>query len=261
MKQILKTLLVLPLLGIMLTGCQNETPEPAQKAPQVPAPQAAPATAAPQQAMPGQAGTVVESMDAAGYTYVQVDTGSEKIWAAAPKFNVKVGDDVIVPQGMPMENYHSKTLDRTFDVVYFVDSVMVGGEMPAAAAPGGMPAGHPDTSGGGMPTASAPPVDMDFSDLTPAEGGKTIEQIFKSSSELSGQEVVVRGKVVKYNQEIMGKNWIHIQDGTGDLTVTTADKADIGDTVLVSGMLVTDKDFGYGYKYDVLVEEAKVKVE
>lgn len=269
MKLTIKTLLILPLLGLLLAGCQSETPEPAKKAPEVPAPKAEPAKAPPQQAA-GWTGTVVETADAAGYTYVQVDTGSEKIWAAAPKFNVKVGDEVVVPQGMAMENYHSKTLERDFPVVYFVDSVMVGGADTAMAAPGGMPDGHPDISGGGNggggSTAAPTPSDIDFSGLKPAEGGKTVEQIIQGSADLAGKQVSVRGKVVKYNSEIMGKNWLHIQDGTGtagsnDLTVTTAETADIGDTVLVTGQLVTDKDFGYGYKYDVLIEDAKVKVE
>jgi hypothetical protein len=64
----------------------------------------------------------------------------------------------------------------------------------------------------------------------------------------------------------MGKNWIHLQDGTGDngsndLTVTTDSTVNVGDTVLVSGVLNTDKDFGYGYQYAVIVEDAKITVE
>ncbi|MGW8313899.1 MAG: nucleotide-binding protein, partial [Desulfuromonadales bacterium] len=76
----------------------------------------------------------------------------------------------------------------------------------------------------------------------------------------------VRGKVVKFSPQIMGKNWIHIQDGTGeagsnDLTVTTNTTANVGDTVVISGTLTADKDFGYGYQYSVLVEDAEVATE
>jgi hypothetical protein len=78
--------------------------------------------------------------------------------------------------------------------------------------------------------------------------------------------VVVRAKVVKYNPQIMGKNWLHLEDGTGkagsnDLTVTTNGEAKVGDTVLVTGVVTTNKDFGAGYKYDVILEDANVKVE
>ena len=254
-KQLLTILCVLT-FALTMFGCSEEAPAPKPTA--KPSEQAAkPAPEAPTAAV-GKAGKVTETMNAAGYTYVQVDTGNEKFWAAAPEFSVKVGDDVVVPEGMPMPDYHSKTLDRTFEMVYFVPNVMVGGEMAAAAPAGDMPGDHPPTQGG---STKVEQTDVDLSGISKADGGLTIAEIYAQKADLSGKSVKVRGKVVKYNEQIMGKNWIHIQDGTGDLTVTTADKADIGDTVLISGMLETDKDFGYGYKYDVLVEEAKVKVE
>jgi hypothetical protein len=69
---------------------------------------------------------------------------------------------------------------------------------------------------------------------------------------------------VKYNEQIMGRNWLHIRDGSGtagkdnDLTVTTADKAAVGDVVVVKGKVQVDKDFGAGYSYPVIVEDAKL---
>jgi len=255
-----RTLIVLltGMLALGLAGCQDEKPQTAEQA--APAPAAAPAaeTAQAPEMSPGWTGTVTQTMDAAGYTYVEVDTGSEKIWAAAPKAEIKVGDDVVVPQGMAMKDYHSKTLDRTFPVVYFVDGLMVGGA-DAALSPQGMPEGHPAP-------AAEPAVKVDLSGIKAAEGGKTVEQIYQAPADLAGKPVTLRGKVVKYNADIMGKNWLHIQDGTGaegtnDLTVTTSGTAKVGDTVLISGVLVTDKDFGYGYKYAVLIEDAQVTVE
>lgn len=252
-----KHLIYLSIGALALTlaaGCKNEAPKSAE-APQAQAP-AAPASQA-------KTGTVVETMNAAGYTYVQVDTGSEKIWAAAPEFQVKVGDSVAVPEGMPMPNYHSKTLNRDFDVVYFVPAVMVGGAegMAAAVAPatGEMPSGHP-------PISAPKAEDVDLSGIAKAEGGKSVEEIYTGKGELAGKEIAVRGKVVKFSPDIMGKNWVHLQDGTGgegtnDLTVTTSATAKVGDTVLVSGVLTADKDFGHGYQYDLIIEDAKVTVE
>ena len=109
-------------------------------------------------------------------------------------------------------------------------------------------------------------TDVDLTGITVAEGGQTVGDVYAKKAELSGKQVKIRGKVVKFSPMIMGKNWIHIQDGTGeaganDLTVTTSAEANTGDTVLISGTLTTDKDFGYGYAYDVIVEEAEVTVE
>ena len=217
-------------------------------------------------------GKVAETMDAGGYTYVLVDTGTNKIWAAAPQFPVKKGDAVAVPDAMPMTGFHSKTLNRDFDVVYFAGSIPVNGANPDAAT---LPPGHPaiDSGADGKLPANHPPVaggtktsKMDFTGLKPAEGGKTVAEIYAASESLAGKPVKIRGKVVKYNAEIMGRNWLHIQDGTGsvggnDLLVTSTDKAKVGDTVLIDGTVATNKDFGAGYKYRVMVEDAKVTVE
>ncbi|MDY0268275.1 hypothetical protein [Trichloromonas sp.] len=255
-----KQLFYLSIGALALTlaaGCKNEAPTStaapkAQSQAETPAPPTSQA----------KSGTVVETMNAAGYTYVQVDTGSEKIWAAAPEFQVKVGDSVAVPEGMPMPNYHSKTLNRDFDMVYFVPAVMVGGGEGMAApvaTPGELPSGHP-------PITPVKAENIDLSGIAKAEGGKSIEEIYAGKGELTSKEVTVRGKVVKFSPGIMGKNWIHMQDGTGgegtnDLTVTTGVTAQVGDTILVSGILTADKDFGHGYKYALIIEDGKVTVE
>ncbi len=245
-------------LALTIVGCKDETPTQTQK------------PAAPQAAQPaaqGKTGTVVETMNSGGYTYIQFDTGTEKLWAAAPEFVVKVGDPVIVPDGMPMQNHTSKTLDRTFDLIYFVDAVMVGGAQ-AAAMPGGMPAGHPspDAAADGHARPEVPKSDVDMSGLSKPAGGKTVAEIFAEKDALAGQEVTIRAKVVKFSPEIMGTNWLHLQDGTGgagtnDLTITSAATANVGDTILAKGVLTVNKDFGFGYKYDVIIEKAEVTVE
>jgi hypothetical protein len=107
---------------------------------------------------------------------------------------------------------------------------------------------------------------VDVAENQPAKDGKTVAEVYAASTKLGGKVVKVRGKVVKYNANILGKNWLHIQDGTGsagsnDLLVSTSTKAKRGDTVLIEGKVALNKDFGAGYKYDLLVEDAKVTVE
>lgn len=253
-------LFITGVLALTIVGCKDETPQQTGSTSQ---PQAA------QPAAAGMTGTVVETMNSGGYTYIQFDTGTEKLWAAAPEFAVKAGDPVIVPEGMSMQNHTSKTLDRTFEQIYFVDAVMVGGAQ-AASASGGMPEGHPD------PTAQTADADhsrpeiaksaVDMSGLNKPANGKTVADIFAEQKALSGQMVTIRAKVAKFSPEIMGTNWLHLQDGTGaagsnDLTITSAATAKVGDTVLVKGIVTTNKDFGFGYKYNVIIEKAEVTVE
>lgn len=138
------------------------------------------------------------------------------------------------------------------------------GETPNAATetpPAGMPEGHP--------MVATPAQDVDLSGIARAEGGKTVAEIYAERAELAGQTVAVRGKVVKANANIMGMNWLHVRDGSGaegtnDLTITTAAAVpvpNVGDTVVVTGAVVIDKDLGMGYQYPVLIEGAAVTVE
>ena len=160
-----------------------------------------------------------------------------------------------------MQNWRSDTLDRTWDVVYLVESVYVEGsgeDLAAGPSEPTMPAGHP-------PAASADTGEIDVARVA---GGSTVEELYARSAELAGTSVSVRGQVVKANFGILGANWLHIQDGSGnadagthDVTVTTQEQAAVGDVVVIDGTLVTDKDFGAGYKYAVLVENANVKIE
>ena len=135
-------------------------------------------------------------------------------------------------------------------------------QAPAAAAPAQMPAEHPTPS-----AIAGTPTEIDLAGIAKAEGGKTVAEIYAEKDALAGTTVAVRGKVVKVNAGIMDKNWLHVRDGSGeegtnDLTVTTeGDLPELGATVLVCGNLATNKDFGMGYQYPVILEDAEVTVE
>lgn len=242
---------------LALVGCQqNSTTEST----------AAVSSPEPQTATNNISGSVVETMNAIGYTYVLVDTDSEQVWAATPQFDVSVGDMVVVPEGMAMHNYYSQTLDRQFDVVYFVESILNASAATASTSgtpQGQMPAGHPPISG-----TTAAVTSVSVTDIDKLEDGMNIEEIYNARSELSGQEVKLRGQVVKFSPQIMGTNWIHLQDGSGspeagthDLTLTSNTQLKVGDVVVASGKLTVDKDFGHGYAYDLIVENAVVSAE
>lgn len=194
-------------------------------------------------------GTAIETLDAPGYTYIHVktDTGSE--WAAVPATQIKKGSTVTIAVQMPMENFESKTLKRKFDRVLFGTIATDGGSAPHA-----------------MPmTSAAAPVDAGNVNVTKADGGKTIAEVWAQKAALKDSPVIVRGKVVKFLPQIMGKNWLHLRDGSGspkagdnDLTVTTSDTVKVGDVVTVKGTLHTEKDFGAGYSYAVIIEDGSV---
>ena len=94
----------------------------------------------------------------------------------------------------------------------------------------------------------------------------TVAEVVTKATALKDKPVQVSGKVVKFNAGIMGKNWVHLRDGSGqdanqsnDILVTTAAQAKVGEVVTVAGVVRNDKDFGSGYTYKVMIEDATLK--
>jgi len=240
-------------LLLAVTGCSESADEPAVEN-----------TALSTPVPPGMVrGEALETMDSGGYTYVFMDTGQDQRWVAALETPVAVGDVVQTDQGMAMSGFTSNTLNRTFNVVYFVGSLqnLSGGSQPMAQASGELPAGHPAVTGDAAAAAAAP-------DIEAFEQGKDIAYVYANKDDLAGSEITLRGRVVKYNPGILGWNFIHIQDGSGDaaagdndLIVTTKSNTEVGETVVLTGNIVLDKDFGAGYSYPVLIEDASITSE
>jgi hypothetical protein len=213
------------------------------------------------QADGGFTGTVAETMNAGGYTYVRLQaSGKEDVWVAAPEFDAKVGQRLTVALEMPMRNFESQALKRKFELVYFVQTVSRDGKAVAGATePGAQPPVQMMSSrSGSAPEAKVEPV-------APPSGGLSIADLWAKRKALAGKEVLVRGRVVKVNNEILGTNWIHLQDGSGaeadrtnDITVTTDAIVQLGDVITVKGVLATGKDIGSGYAYDAIIEKAVV---
>jgi hypothetical protein len=196
-------------------------------------------------------------MDADRYTYIQVDTGKKKVWVAGFRFPVKVGDTVVAPSGFAMLDFHSRSLERTFDEIYFAAPIEV---MPPGHPAVALPPGHPGT----VASAPLPTAEMDFSDIDPPPGGVSVAEAHEKKDQHSGKEITVRGRVVKFTPAVMERNWIHLQDGSGqgpdrkDLTVTTRAEAEVGDLITVRGRVAVGRDLGFGYVYSVLLEDAVI---
>ena len=200
-------------------------------------------------------GEVLDVKNVDSYSYLRLKTADGEVWAAVSKAPVKKGAKVTIENVMVMNNFESKSLKRKFDKIIFGS---LGGKA-AAGAGSSMTAAH----------SGAPKVDY-AGDVKVAKAGgpdgKTVAEVVTKSAELKDKTVQVRGKVVKFSASIMGKNWIHLRDGSGsaadnsnDVLVTTLDQAGVGDVVLVKGVVRTDKDFGSGYSYKVLIEEAALQ--
>ena len=193
---------------------------------------------------------VLEVLQSDSYTYLNVSEGFKEYWIATAKNDFQVNDELYYLEGLEMRNLDSKELERTFEKIVFVDLMSKDPIDKVKQAHAG--------SNKVMMGKSAEKINIEK-----VENGISLSDLFSALDKYSSQEVIVRGKIVKYNAAILGKNWIHIQDGTDfngnfDLTITSESVVNVGDTVTFKGTINLNKDFGSGYTYDVIMEEASI---
>lgn len=218
--------------------------------------------------MQGQAVTsinrakVVESEDAGTYTYVKLEENGKQFWAAITARPIRIGQEYAYSNGLMMKDFESKQLGRTFDSVLFIQNFTLANARSEAKKS----SGENKSVSQSDPHSHTTTQQHKSIEVEPASGGETIASIYGNLDELKGAEVTIRGQVVKISKNIMNRNWIHIQDGTKsgnhyDLTVTTYQPVtfEVGDIVTFTGVLSVDKDFGAGYLYDAILEDASVQ--
>jgi hypothetical protein len=200
------------------------------------------------------AGTVLEVKDVNPYTYLRLRTKEGEVWAAVPTASVKVGAEVSIANPQAMNGFHSKSLNKTFDRIVF--GTLAGRDGQATS---------PDIAAMHAGAGKAPAAPAVKVEKAKGPNSQTVAGIVTGAASLKDKPVTVRGQVVKFTADVMGKNWIHLRDGTGsgtdgsnDVLVVTSNTASVGDVVLVSGTVRTDRNLGSGYSYKVLIEDAKV---
>lgn len=285
------------LLMLPLTACKGKppseeaAPKPVAQAETTPDMAAQPATPADNAPVPAQAppafpleGTVAEAHSGGGYTYILLNTEGGQYWVATTELEVAVGEKIGFAEGNIMHDFPSKAMNRTFSEIIFSASVIgkTPSAQPAAPAAAAAPTSFATAlQGETPPAATAPAVDPAMQgsgkavvasatdikvEKATGPNAYTVGELFDKSADLSDKTVILRAKILKVSPGIMGKTWLHVQDGTGDtmknthdLVVTTAATPNKGDTVTLEGKLGTNRDFGYGYVYPVLVEDAVIK--
>ena len=240
----MKSISYLVLALALLTGCNNAKVKKTENKPSDHA--SMPAPAAPVMH------TVVakDVIQTTGYTYLLLTEEGKEYWAAVSRFDAVKGKTYYYNNGMEMQNFKSKELNRTFESIQFIQEFSDQPIKEKVQAP--------------LTTKGRQSVDkVDGIKVEPVAGGVKLADLFANKANYAGKKVKVTGQVVKFSPEIMSKNWIHLQDGSEsngsyDLTITTLETVEVGKVVTLEGVLAVDKDFGYGYKYDLILEESKV---
>jgi hypothetical protein len=188
---------------------------------------------------------VKEILNTEKYSYLNVTEDGETYWIAIPRKEVQLGNTYYYKGGLLKKNFESKEYNRVFETIYLVSDVI----------------SHPSNSG--IPEWTEAITKEESSNasvhVVPVEGSIKLSELFSNLEKFEGKLIQVTGQCVKVNPKIMGRNWIHIQDGSGDgldLTITTTEHVNLDATVTFEGSIGLNRDFGAGYKYDVIMEKA-----
>lgn len=205
-------------------------------------------------------GSVTEVIDAGDYRYLCVTSGRESVWMATSLSDLSVGDDIEYQEGLLMSDFESPTLHRTFPRILFVDHIRVTGRtVTPIRRVGGLPSGHPVVPQSTRSALRRLPVPPQGS-LPSPDGTVPLDRIVENQREFSGKKVRVVGFVTKINRQILGQNWVHLEDERGsELIVTTSVDPGPGAVVLAEGTLVLGKTFKTGYFVPLLLEAETVK--
>ena len=190
---------------------------------------------------------VNEVLNTSRYTYLQVSEGQEEFWIAVPVQPVEVGETYFYQGGLLKKNFESKEFGRIFETLYLVSAVTKKTTLPSQSVIDQ------------VLSEENPKESTKDLNITPVQDGITIAELVENANKYEGKEVKITGLCTKVNPMIMGRNWVHLQDGSGedyDLTITTQERIPEGAIVTLKGKVALNKDFGAGYRYDIIVEEA-----
>jgi hypothetical protein len=237
----MRSIVCLIVVFVLLAGCNNAKVKKTENKP------------AAQMAVPAANMHTVVAKDViqtSGYTYLLLTEEGKEYWAAVSRFEAEKGKTYYFQDGMEMTNFKSKELNRTFESIQFIMELS---DQPIQ-----------EKKQEQLTTKGKQSIErIDGIKVEPVSGGVKISDVFAGKGNYAGKTIKITGQVVKFSPEIMSKNWVHIQDGSEangsfDLTITTMETVAVGTVVTFEGVLAVDKDFGYGYKYDVILEDSKL---
>ena len=185
---------------------------------------------------------VMEVLPTARYVYLRVKEGSDEFWIATIKREIEVGKTYFYRDGLLKTNFESKEHNRVFDRMYLVSTLLQHD--------------HGDRTSSQESESSQPAINGNID----VKGSIKIADLVANPKKYEGKVIQISGKCVKVNPNIMGRNWIHLKDGSKDdfdLVITCSSAVHEGHLVTMIGKVALNKDFGAGYQYPIILEEGE----
>jgi len=191
--------------------------------------------------------TVIEHIPGQRYSYMKVAENDDEYWIATMKGDFKENESYHYHEGIEKTDYSSTELSRTFDRIVLVSELL-----------------SPDAHDGQSSSSMKPnEVKIDKNEkINLPKSSTPIKDIIAQPARFKNKQIEITGRVTKVNPGIMDRNWIHVYDGTNgtfDFVCTSNQDIPVGHLITLKGTIVLNKDFGAGYSYEILMENARVK--
>lgn len=208
--------------------------------------------------------TALEVLHVKDYSYIKVDEYGTEKWLAAPLTDVKIGNTYYYKGAMEMKNFESKELQKTFETLYFIEKLSDNPDNTSVHST--LPKKEVEEIKSQLPEVIEPVETQptETKEVVIAKKGElTIEELLKNSNKYQNKTITLKGKVTKFNPNILRTNWIKLQDGTSfegvsDITITSAAETQIDQIITIKGIVALNKDLGHGYFYKVIIENAEI---
>jgi hypothetical protein len=181
------------------------------------------------------------------YVYLFVTENDEDFWIATQKIEAKIGEIYYYRGGLLKTNFESKEHNRFFDRIFLVSSLVR--------------EDHGNQGGSELAEILSDKSKASTSMKTTTDGSISIADLVSNYKKYIGKTVQVSGKCIKLNANIMGKNWVHLQDGTMDeydLVITTDAIVHEGESATFKALVSADQNFGAGYQYELILEKGEL---
>lgn len=182
------------------------------------------------------------------YVYLYVTENDQQFWIAARKQEVKKGETYFYRGGLLKRNFESKEYNKVFDTIYLVSSLV-------------KPDHGTSTNSATNTTNNKVDISTHADKVVEHKGSIKISEVVKDPKQYNGKTVQISGRVTKVNPNIMQRNWIHLKDGSKDdfdLVVTSNTYVEEGSIITIKAKVSMNRDFGAGYKYDLILEDGVI---
>ena len=189
---------------------------------------------------------IEEILQGKRYSYIKVqDDKNGAYWISTLKAEYEVGEEYFFTESIHKTNFFSTEFNRNFEDFYLVSDLQ--------------PASSHNHEHGDHVDNQIVDMTVNASEVERASSTK-IKELISNSKKYAGKEVEITGKVVKVNANIMDRHWVHIKDASADdydFVLTTKAVVPVGHIVTFKGRFKTNVDFGSGYRFDYILEDAK----